>query len=91
MSKLRIFIEGRELDTLDSVTVPIVKQFEELSDPTVICNDYSKTVTVPLSKNNNEVFGHAYNPNKRIVESDGTIPLVGIYFDPFKKLDFGLV
>lgn len=87
MSKLRIFIEGRELDSLESVTVPIVKQFEELSDPTVICNDYSKTVVVPLSRNNNEVFGYAYNPDKKIVVTDGTIPLVGIYFDPFKKLD----
>lgn len=87
MSKLRIFIEGRELDTLDSVTVPITKQFEELSDPTVICNDYSKTVTVPLSKNNNAIFGHCYNPDRLIVAGDEDTPLVGIYFDPYKKLE----
>ncbi len=87
MSKLRIFIEGKELDSLDSVTVPITKQFEELSDPTVICNDYSKTVTVPLSKNNNEIFGHCYNPDRLIVAGSEDTPLVGIYFDPYKKLD----
>ena len=88
MSKLRIFIEGKELDTLDSVSVPITKQFEELSDPTVICNDYSKTVTVPLSKNNNDIFGHCYIPDRLIsVNEDDTIPAVGLYFDPFKKLD----
>lgn len=88
MSKLRIFIEGKELDSLESVTVPITKQFEELSDPTVICNDYSKTVTVPLSKNNNEIFGHCYNPDRLIATStDQSTPLVGIYFDPYKKLD----
>ena len=87
MSKLRIFIEGKELDTLDSVSVPITKQFEELSDPTVICNDYSKTVTVPLSKNNNDIFGHCYIPDRLIsVNEDDTIPAVGLYFDPFKKL-----
>lgn len=87
MSKLRIFIEGKELDSLESVTVPITKQFEELSDPTVICNDYSKTVTVPLSKNNNEIFGHCYNPDRLIAAGDDDTPLVGIYFDPYKKLD----
>ncbi len=87
MSKLRIFIDGQELDTLESVTVPITKQFEELSNPTVICNDYSKTVTVPLSKNNNAIFGHCYNPDRLIVAGDENTPLVGIYFDPYKKLD----
>lgn len=88
MSKLRIFIEGKELDSLESVTVPITKQFEELSNPTVICNDYSKTVTVPLSKNNNDIFGHCYNPDRLIsASSDKDTPLVGIYFDPYQKLD----
>ena len=87
MSKLRIFIEGKELDSLESVTVPITKQFEELSNPTVICNDYSKTVTVPLSKNNNAIFGHCYNPDRLIVAGDDDTPLVGIYFDPYKKLE----
>ena len=87
MSKLRIFIEGKELDSLESVTVPITKQFEELSDPTMICNDYSKTVTVPLSKNNNDIFGHCYNPDRLIAAGDDDTPLVGIYFDPYKKLD----
>lgn len=85
MSKLRIFIENKELDTLDSVTVPITKQYEELSDPTVICNDYSKTVTIPMSKKNNEIFGYCFKPDRLIVESDSE-PLVGIYFDPYKKL-----
>lgn len=87
MSKLRIFIEGKELDSLESFTVPITRQFEELSAPTVICNDYSKTVTVPLSKNNNAIFGHCYNPDRLIVEGDEDTPLVGIYFDPYKKLE----
>lgn len=85
MSKLRIFIENRELDTLDSVTVPITKQYEEIDDPTVICNDYSKTVTIPLSPNNNEIFNYAYNPDRVIIASDG--PFVGLEFDPYKKLD----
>ena len=85
MGKLRIFIENRELDTLDSVTVPITKQYEELSDPTVICNDYSKTVTIPLSPNNNEIFNYAYNPDRVIIASSG--PFVGLNFDPYKKLE----
>lgn len=86
MSKLRIFIEGQELDTLDSVKVPITRQFEELDDPTVICNDYSKTVTVPLTAHNNDIFGHAYRTDRAIVAGSDDTPLVGVYFDPYKKL-----
>lgn len=86
MSKLRIFIEGKELDTLDSVTVPITRQFEELSNPTIICNDYSKTVTVPLTAHNNDIFGHAYRTDRAIVAGSDDTPLVGVYFDPYKKL-----
>jgi hypothetical protein len=85
MSKLRIFIEGEELDTLESVTIPITKQYEELGDPTVICNDFSKTVTVPLSAHNNAVFGHAYRPD-RVTATADDVPLVGIYFNPYQKL-----
>lgn len=86
MSKLRIFIEGSELDTLQSVSVPITRQYEELSDPTVICNDYSKTITVPLSANNNAIFGHAYRPDRLISAGSEDTPLVGVYFDPYKRL-----
>lgn len=81
---IRLFIENKEIEIDNSVQVAITKQFEDLTNPTVIINDWSKTVSIPFTQRNNEIFGHIYNPDKLIVEG-GT---VGIYFNPLKKLDF---
>lgn len=82
---VRLFIENQEIEITNDVQVAITKQFEELSNPTIIINDWSKTVSIPFSQRNNEIFGHIYCPDKMIVAGASTI---GIYFNPLKKLDF---
>ena len=85
----RLFIENREIELDESVQFAITKQFEDLSNPTAIINDWSKTVSIPFTATNNEIFGHIYNPDRLIVVgTSGT--LTGIYFDPLKKLDMRL-
>ena len=86
----RLFIENREIELDESVQFAITKQFEDLSNPTTIINDWSKTVSIPFTARNNEIFGHIYNPNKLIVEGSANQALTGIYFDPYKKLDMRL-
>lgn len=85
--KLRLYIENYEVELDESVKFAITKQFEDLSNPTTIINDWSKTVSIPFTQKNNEIFGHIYNPDRLIVDGSG----VGIYFNPLKKLDFRLV
>ena len=89
MSLLKIIIEGEELELNESVTVPLTRTFEDLENPTSIKNDYSKTVKVPLTKKNNNIFGHIYNPD-RLTGKETTGSLTGVYFDPYKKLDMRL-
>ena len=83
---VRLFIENNELEITNDIQVAITKQFEELNNPTVIINDWSKSVSIPFSQKNNEIFGHIYNPDKVIVDGGS----VGVYFNPLKKLDFRL-
>lgn len=83
---IRLFIENQEVEIDESVQFAITKQFEDISNPTDIINDWSKTVSIPFTQNNNELFGHIYNPDKVIVDG-GTI---GVYFNPLRKLDFRL-
>lgn len=83
---VRLFIENREIEITDEVQVAITKQFEDLSNPTSIINDWSKTVSIPFTTRNNKTFGHIYCPDKMIVEGGE----VGIYFNPLKKLNFRL-
>lgn len=83
---IRLYIENNEIELDKSVTFAITKQFEDLSNPTTIINDWSKTVSIPFTQRNNNIFGHIYNPNKSIVDGGS----VGVYFNPLKKLDFRL-
>jgi hypothetical protein len=86
----RLFIENKEIELDESVQFAITKQFEDLSNPTTIINDWSKTVSIPFTARNNEIFGHIYNPDKLTVEGGANQALTGIYFNPYKKLDMRL-
>ena len=86
----RLFIENREIELDETVQFAITKQFEDLSNPTTIINDWSKTVSIPFTARNNAIFGHIYNPDKLTVEGGSNQTLTGIYFNPYKKLDMRL-
>ena len=86
----RLFIENKEIELDENVQFAITKQFEDLSNPTAIINDWSKTVSIPFTARNNEIFGNIYNPDKLTVEGGSNQSLTGIYFNPYKKLDMRL-
>lgn len=83
---IRLYIEDKEIELDESTRFAITKQFEELSNPTTIINDWSKTVSIPFTHTNNAIFGHIYCPDKMIVDGGTT----GVYFNPLLKLDFRL-
>ena len=90
MNNIQLFIEGQEMELTESVKFAITKQFDDLTNPTTIINDWSKTVEIPFSLKNNQIFGHIYDPHRVILSGDTSLT-TGIYFDPTKKLDFKLV
>lgn len=90
MNNIQLFIEGQELELTESVKFAITKTFDDLTNPTTIINDWSKTVEIPFSLKNNQIFGHIYDPHRVIIAGSSTLT-TGIYFDPTKKLDFKLV
>lgn len=85
----RLFIQNQEVELDKSVQFAITKQFEDLSNPTAIINDLSKTVSIPFTQKNNNLFGNIYNADRLIV-TDGTDKNTGIYFNPTLKMDFRL-
>lgn len=66
----KLFIENQEIELKDSVQFLLNKQFEDITNPTVIINEWSKTVEIPSTQHNDEVFGHIYSPDKIIVDED---------------------
>lgn len=59
----------------------------ELTNPTIVKNSYSKTITIEGTPQNNKIFGHIYNL-ERLQGYNGTINGVG--FNPLVKTDFTL-
>ena len=76
--KIELFIGGRKVDLDDDVSILLTKQLNDIFDPSKIKNDFSKTVSLPQTKNNNNIFGNIYNINKIITTDPELIPILKI-------------
>ena len=83
---VNLFINGELLDQYADESVDIVSSVLDVSDITKNTGDYSKSFTVPASKNNNRLFKHWYNASidngfDSRSKVDGSIDIDGV---PFK-------
>lgn len=85
-----LYIENKLIELDSEVQFAITKTFEDITNPTSIINDWSKTVSIPFTDSNNEIFGHIYNPDRITLHTSNTSLTTGMYFDPLKKLNFRL-
>ena len=88
MNNIRLFLENQEIELSEQSIIAITRQFEEITNPTIICNDWSKTIQIPFTTKNNRIFGLLYNPDRLTQASD--ISQIGMYFDPYRKIEFRL-
>lgn len=85
----RLFLNNEEVELDNQVDFTINKAFEDITDPTTIINEWSKTVNIPFTNRNNQLFGSIFSIDRQIL-TGGSHP-TGIYFDPTKKADFKLL
>lgn len=86
---VRLFIGDEEAELTEDFSVSITKAFDDLQNPTLIKNDYSKTITIPFTKANNKIFGYLYNLDRMITVDDEPSD-TGLDFNPYKKINFRL-
>lgn len=86
--KIELYIEGREVDLDDKVGFAINRELSDIFNPGDIKNDWSKTVSIPNTNKNNEIFGKTFSVIKLV--DTISIPNVGINFNPSKKASFEL-
>lgn len=86
---LRLFLNNTEVQLTDDVDFTLNKYFEDTSKPTNKYIEFSKTVVIPFSLVNNRLFGGIYSPD-RVITYDDSNSLIGIHFDPYKKIDMRL-
>lgn len=84
---VRLFLGDEEVEFSTPPEILFNYSETELTNPTIVKNGYSKTITIDGTPNNNKIFGHIYNM-ERIQSYEGCI--MGTSFNPLKKTDFTL-
>lgn len=83
MTKLDIFIEKYKLDIDADTELNLTYRFSDLVNPTSITGDFSKTIKVKGTANNNEIFGQIWNLDRKIIFDTNTN--TSISFNPVKR------
>lgn len=87
MKDLHLYIGNREVEFHSNPEILYTYQTDELNNPTVVKNSFSKTITLYGSSANNQLFGHFWNVERLQVDGgDGS----GVYFNASKKIPFAL-
>lgn len=80
LKKIRLFLRGIEADLPQAPDILFNYTEDDLRNPTIVKNSYTKTITLDDTPNNNKIFSGFWN-NQFIVSSG---------FNPTKKLPFVL-
>ena len=60
MQKIQLYIEGQRVDLFEDESVVLTQTIQNVKDVQKVFTDYSKTFSVPATKNNNSIFKHYY-------------------------------
>lgn len=90
MKDVRLYIANKLVDCSDELSLPMNYMLEDFNNPTLVKNSFSKTITIPGTKNNNKLFGEIYKLDRmqHYEEFTGNPELNGMNFDPSKRVDF---
>ena len=61
MLKLQLYIEGKEVEMFKDESITLTQNITDVKKIDAVLTDYSRSFTVPASKNNNKIFKHFYN------------------------------
>lgn len=85
---IKLFINNQEVDYSEELSLPITHTLEDFKNPTIVKNSFSKSISIPGSKNNNKIFGDIYKLDRFLASHPNSI--AGVTFDPSKRVDFQL-
>lgn len=84
-NKVRLYIGGKLADLDDGSFILLNYTAEDLSNPTIVRNSFSRQITLKGTPTNNAIFGDIYR-NDRITQYGGGT--IGPDFDPTRKTPF---
>lgn len=80
--KIELFLDGNQVEINQDIDFVLNKQFTELTDLTSIIVDYSKTIKVPMTPHNNELFNYIYKLDHQVFVNQEYIT-----YDPSRKIN----
>lgn len=84
---IQLFLADQELELNEKASFPLNKTYENLSKPTDIIVDYSKSINIPITTQNNKIFANAYRLDKKVVTNSGE-ENIGMHLNPSKRIPF---
>lgn len=82
---LSLYIAGQLADLDQESFILFNYTMEDLSNPTIVRNSFSKSVTLKGTANNNKIFGDIFRLDRKTIMADG---YVGAEFDVSRKTPF---
>lgn len=84
---VELYIDRQAVEFTEPPQIHITYAHEDLHDPTVVKNSFSKTVTVDGTPTNNRIFGCFFNHTR---VTAGGVSMTGADFNPSRKVPFSL-
>lgn len=84
---IEIYIDDRKLDLKEDIDVNFTYTSIDTMNPSAVKNSFSKTVNIPSTPNNDEIFGHIWRFDSYITSSNPN-NYTGVYYDPHKRTPF---
>ena len=81
MKNIKLYINNSLVDLPEGFSLPMTYTTEDLTNPTTIKNSFSKSITLPNTKNNAKIFGDFYRLDR--MQQSNT-------FNPSKRAEFQL-
>ena len=86
-NKVQLYVGGKRADLDDGSFILFTYTAEDLANPTIVRNSFSRQITLKGTPTNDEIFGHIYR-NDRITQYGGGV--TGPDFDPTRKTPFAI-
>lgn len=85
---IKLYISDMLVDYSSEISLPFVYQLEDVNNPTIVKNFFTKTITITGTKQNNKIFGEIYNFDRTQLYDENY--LTGVYFNPSYRTPFKL-
>ena len=85
MEKISLYIADEKVDLDNNSFILFNYTMEDLSNPTIVKNSFSKQITLKGTPANNKIFGNLYRADRKTFFGEG---YTGVQFDPLRKTPF---